>query len=192
MTGIGAVVLVGGKSSRMGKNKALLCYDGSTFLERVIAQLRDFPELLLSVDREERYVHYGTTMVTDTRPGCGPIGGICAALKVCQSDFMLVVSCDLPHFTHEFAAFLCTCASPEYDAIVPVTRDGRTHPLCGLYHKRTIKSFEKQIDKGHYRMIDTLNLLHIKQIFLADSMYPDVLLRNINTPEEYEVLLRQE
>ena len=84
--GIGALILAGGASRRMmGGNKAFLTLDGHAFVRRVMAQLAGFDECLLSVSDPAPYESLGLPIVRDAYPGCGPLGGICSALEVCQS-----------------------------------------------------------------------------------------------------------
>ena len=73
---IAAGVLAGGRSTRMGKNKASLEWKGETFLERVLSVCRDFPEIYVSVDKKEKYVSCGAVLVEDEKQGFGPLEGI--------------------------------------------------------------------------------------------------------------------
>lgn len=189
MNSIGAVIMAGGKNRRMqGRDKALFTYGGVTFLERLTGELKGFSEVLLSVDRAERYPDCGLHVIIDDYPECGPISGLCTALRVCRSDLLFVVACDMPLVSHKLAELLCAYVSPETDAVIPVTGDGQIHPYCGLYRKRAYRTLKDHIDHKQYRIMDAYPAMNVEYISLAHSGCSDEMLRNINTPEEYAAL----
>jgi len=191
MRSVGAVILAGGKSLRMGSDKARLQLEGSSFLERVAGELRGFDEVLLSVDRSDRYTNSDLQVVEDQFPGCGPISGLYSALKACRSDWLLAVSCDIPMFTRDLAEYMVSYLSGEYDAVVAVTRDGTIHPLCAIYSRPVADILEEQIRLGDYRMTHALEKIKMKEAPLRHSAYPDEILQNINTPEQFRMLHRR-
>ena len=185
---IGCVILAGGKSSRMGTDKALLEYDGKQFIEQIADQLSWF---------EERIIARGTnggisdsmakmwTVIPDLYPDHGPIGGLHAALSACRSDALFVVTCDMPLFDRELAELLCTemqnSDAPEtiygenglktdsdgkhvdaYDVIISVGSDGKIHPLCGVYRKSALSVLEEQIVSDRNRVMEALKKLRVK------------------------------
>jgi len=191
MKNIGAVILAGGMSRRMGENKALLKLEGKTFLERIAGQLSGCEELLLSVDRSEPYERCRLRIVEDQYPDCGPIGGLYSALKACRSNWLFAVSCDMPLFEQGLAEYLSSFVTDDYDAYIAVTRDGWLHPLCAIYSQNATNLFEAQIKRGNYSLIQALTEMRTKPIPLRHSAYPDEMLSNINTPEQYRNLCRQ-
>ena len=184
----GAVILYGGKSRRMGQDKAELIIEGRTFLEHIAGELEGFEELILSLDSMEKYPVMKCTAVTDIYSDCGPMGGIHAALSVCDSDALFVVSCDLPLFKAELGDYLCTQLDEEIDAVVPVTSDGRIHPLCAVYRKRTASVFEKYLKAGSYKILDAYKDVRVKFIPIDRTPCNEKWLQNINTPQEYDAL----
>lgn len=179
---IGACLLCGGKSSRMGRDKSDLELDGSTFRDRILTQLRLYDEVILSVNGREAKLS-DLPSVTDIYPDCGPMGGLHAALSACTSEVLLTVACDLPFYTNEVADLLCAHLTEEVDAVVPVTSDGRLHPLCALYRKNAAQVFETHLKEGNYRLRTVLDDLRVCYLPLPDELAP--ALRNINTPEDY-------
>lgn len=190
MERIGAVILAGGASSRMGRDKARLTLAGETFLEQIAGELAGFDEVLLSVDRAGARAELGLSLVADRFPSCGPISGLYSALTACRSDWLLAVSCDIPLFSHKIADYLISSLREGDDAAVPVTGDGRLHPLCAVYSRRTADLLREQIMLGDYRMLHALGRMNVRRCPLMDSGLPDELLQNINTPEQYEHLLQ--
>ncbi|PKM73957.1 MAG: hypothetical protein CVU91_02610 [Firmicutes bacterium HGW-Firmicutes-16] len=184
----GAVILYGGKSRRMGRDKAELIIEGQTFLEHIAGELENFEELILSLDNLEKYPEIKHTAVTDIYPDCGPMGGIHAALSACDSDALLVVSCDLPLFKGELGEYLCAQLDEEIDAVVPVTSDGRMHPLCAVYRKTASQVFEKYLIAENYKILNAYKDMRVKYIPMDHTPCSGKWLQNINTPQEYDAL----
>lgn len=187
---IGAALLAGGQSRRMGRDKAQLLLDGQSFQSRIAVQLAPFPERLLSVGsgaREES----GFLPVPDVFPFCGPLGGLHALLTVCRSDALLVVSCDLPLFRRELGLFLVDQLTEKDSAAVPVTRGGRVHPLCGVYRKTLLPELESRLRAGDRRVMSLLDAVSARRVPLEGTPFPDRWLANINTPEDLQQLLQQ-
>lgn len=187
----GAVILSGGKSSRMGKDKAFLELCGDSFLKRLQAKFSGFEELLLSVGDTEKYKDCGMTLVSDIYKDCGPIGGLHAALNFCRSDALLAVACDMPLFDYAVVEYLLSKDIENYDAIVAVLSNGRAQPLCSIYKKSAAAIFEAQILKGEYRMMNALKLFNICQAPISEADIPDQTLLNINNGEDYLQLIEK-
>ena len=190
MERIGAVILAGGESRRMGADKAALTLDGQRFLDRIAGELSGWPERLVSVRSVDiAPACPGFASVADWFPGCGPLGGLHAALSACRSDYLLAVACDMPLFRRELGEFLTLFLSPELDACVPVDRSGRVHPLCAVYGKSALPVLERQLRSGDYRLTAALDRLRVKYVPLAHSAYGDETVANVNTRAEYHALL---
>lgn len=185
MKQIGAVILAGGQSRRMGTNKALLELGGETFMSRIIKQLGGFREVLLSVDNPDGFRTLGLPLVKDIYPNSGPIGGIYSALTACQSDYLLVISCDLPFFDAQVADYMCSYIADEYDAYPAVTRDGRIHPLCCIYAKTALPALRMRLQRGELRLMDAFLGLNCREIHFKHSAYSDDVLYNINDHTQY-------
>jgi len=181
----GTALFAGGKSRRMGRDKALLALDGTIFLDRIAAELGGFEERLLSVDREERYENLPWRHVSDRVAGCGPLGGLCAVLSECRSDALLVVTCDMPLYEARLGQWLCSKLEEPWDAVVPKTQDG-IHPMCAVYRKRCLPVLEGQLSAGDFRLRKALDSLVVRYV---DAEELGDLLCNVNTPEEYQTLL---
>lgn len=185
---IGVALLAGGKSQRMGQDKAQLFLGGNSFLSIIAKELENFDEKLLCAGNPDKYTLEGFDALGDQYPGCGPISGLHAALNACQSQALLAVSCDMPLFQYRLGSYLANCLKPKYHAVVPVTRDGRIHPLCGVYQKKTAGILKEQIMSRHYCMMDALKKMSVYYMEMSQTPYPDILLANINTPMEYKEL----
>jgi len=191
-TSFGVVILCGGRSSRMGRDKAELSYGQTTFLAELLQKMRSYPELLISANRPDDYAQYGVPVASDVFPHCGPMAGIHAALTMCRSDALLCLPCDVPLFTREFGDYLCAEMQPLDDALIVETRDGRFHPPCGVYRKRTAAIMERCLTEGKYKMWDALNQIRWRPVALEGGPFPDSILTNVNTWEEYNSLFKKQ
>lgn len=185
---IGAVVLCGGKSSRMGPPKPFLTIEGETFLQRILSQLQDFDEILLSVNGFEQWGPPQYRTVIDQEPNCGPMGGLHAALSACDSDALLAVSRDIPLFCAELSDILREAMESNVGAVIPVTPDGWCHPLCTVYHKALWPVFQTCLQSGKYKLLDALRQMHVRYIPVVGPLA--ACLKNVNTLEDYAYLFK--
>jgi molybdopterin-guanine dinucleotide biosynthesis protein A len=129
-----AVVLAGGRSTRMGRDKALLPLpDGRTLLARQLDVLRTAgaAEVLVSARPEQHLPLEGARLIPDCEPDRGPLGGIASALAAATHDHLLVLAIDLPRMSAEFLAGL-VAAAPAGRGLVPLL-GGEPEPLAALY-----------------------------------------------------------
>ncbi|MBQ6835070.1 MAG: molybdenum cofactor guanylyltransferase [Lachnospiraceae bacterium] len=187
---IGCMILAGGKSSRMGTDKALLEIDGTNFIGKIAGELNFFVEKFLARGNCEVVSIPGWQNIPDIYPECGPIGGLHAALKTCRSDALVCVTCDMPLLKSELVRDLCDQMTEEYDAVILKEADGRIHPTCGIYRKSAVNVFEQQILDGNYRMMQVLDRLRVKYVTI-DPQIGSWQLKNINTPEDLRELKKE-
>ena len=188
MVETGAVILAGGKSRRMGRDKTLLAIAGETLLCHALKAISPFEEKLLSADRLGRYegdVPADVRIVPDAYPGGGAIVGILSALERCSSDRLVAVAADMPFVTGDFLEALVKRMPPEVDVLLPRTRGGQLHPLCAVYHKRIVPLLRERVDRGDRRLMSVIASAPILQLPLAGTPYADELLCNLNTPSDY-------
>ncbi|WP_316572189.1 molybdenum cofactor guanylyltransferase [Neobacillus sp. YIM B06451] len=190
-----AILLSGGKSSRMGTNKALLKINEKTNIERIRDELlKLFDEVILVTNEPEEYRFLHLKTVTDEYPGRGPLAGIHAGLKASSFDANLVVACDMPFISAELAENMVKNLG-HYDAVVPVI-GGRQHPLFAVYQKSIMEVAEECIEKGTLRlkqMFEHLNVLFLTEGDLEtySNGYLERIFFNMNNPEEYELAVEQ-
>lgn len=186
----GAIILSGGKSSRMGTNKALLKINEKTNIERIVAQIRkDFDDIILVTNNPETYGFLNVKITTDLYPGKGPLAGLHAGLLASRFEENLIVACDMPFISSKLAKELVNRIE-NYDAVIPVI-NGRQHPLFSVFQKRNIANIEESIKKGHLRMRGLLEDLHV--LYLTEKELPEYskeslecIFFNMNNPNEYE------
>ena len=186
-----AVVLAGGKSRRMERDKLELLHDGATLLESVVARFKHEFSVVLSVADAAKYPHIKTQRIVDILPGAGPLSGLHAALKTLPDEGVFLVAADLP-FACPAAAERITRLCGEKEACVIKLPDGRLEPLFGYYKKSLLARSEEAISSGNYRMSDFIALADTRFIDpvkeLGDSWDERIVL-NINYPEDYEKIV---
>lgn len=177
------VVLAGGRSSRMGRNKALIEVDGRTLLDRALDLLEPHVQELLVVGDPERHGHVGPFVIGDDIPGIGPLGGIITAMRYASRDRLLVIACDMPNLTAELLRFLMVNFPPDGHALVPAC-DGRPEPLAAAYHRRCLSAFESCVAQGEWKVSLALEQAGATfvQICPGEEEWPHGLFRNINSP----------
>lgn len=185
---VSAAILAGGHARRFGgRNKGSLAVGGRTILERQIAELSTIAGELLLVGTTS--AHPGVTCVADLVPGCGPLGGLHAALTYAAHDVTLVVACDMPYLSAPFLAHLAALAG-DYDAVVPRTEDGY-HPLCAAYTRRCLDPVTRHLAAERLKMTDLLAEVRVRFVATEEiRAFGDHhrLLANVNTPAAYRGL----
>lgn len=186
---IGAIILSGGKSSRMGTNKALLKINEKTNIERIMNQLRDFQEIILVTNEPKEYEFLNVKMTMDQYPGKGPLAGLHAGLLASACEANLLVACDMPFITSDLAHLLIEKIG-EDDAVIPVI-NGKQQPLFSVFKQNVIKKIEDCIENDRLRMKQLLEGIHVH--YMSDDDFIqyrlDELERiffNMNNPIEYE------
>ncbi|MDO5145707.1 MAG: molybdopterin-guanine dinucleotide biosynthesis protein B [Eubacteriales bacterium] len=193
---ISLVVLCGGKSSRMGRDKSMLPVDGETMLERILGRLRTpgervaVDDVVLSVgdaSEPQRYEKItGVRSAYDESPGCGPLAGFEAALQACRHSTVFVTACDMPEVDMELVEELFFHVALGTEAVIPVDKQGKMYGLCGLFHKKAGGAAKRCLREGRYRVRDLLHELSVVKVPVERLMGGTHKLQNINTKKEYE------
>jgi len=197
---ITAIILAGGKSSRMGSDKALLQIGGRTVIEGIVGLLQSlFPKILLSANSPREYEFLNIPLVLDVYRGVGPLAGIHAALSRSATEKNLLISCDLPLMSREMIG--CVTSRPTDKAVVLLRAGGYLQPFPGLYRKSLLPVLEDilrepvspQGVKSRRHAIHTLyDLVEIEIIEAADlPFYRAELFFNLNDQNDYQVLLNR-
>ncbi len=182
---IGAGILAGGKSTRMGKNKILLTYGGQNFLEHICGKCRIFPELLVSVSDVKLYKGLPYHFVEDEKKEYGPVEGIYQLLLATRMEYVFVLAADMPEITGGFLKAMAAAHRGE-DCLVLKTSEGGLHPLCAVYAKRLLPELERMRERGERKPRRLYDRCTVRYITPGELGFSDDVVRNINTPEEYE------
>jgi molybdopterin-guanine dinucleotide biosynthesis protein A len=181
---ISAVLLAGGASSRMGRDKAHLEYGGETAAARTARLLSGLFQEVLIVGGDPPAAAAGRRVVDVEGPQCA-LRGLVSALAAASGDRVLVVATDLPFVTADL--LLALVAWPEADAVVP-RAGGRLHPLCAIYRRAPVLAASRpRLAAGQLALGGLLDALDTHTMEEADVRAVDpggVALTNVNTPEE--------
>jgi molybdopterin-guanine dinucleotide biosynthesis protein A len=175
-------VLVGGRSSRMGQDKALLPFRGRTLVEHVAGEVRRTAGGVSLIGDAAIYSYLGFPVIQDSYPGRGPLSGIHAALNGSHAEWHLVVACDMPELTAEFLQSLAARAAQSgADAVIPAGPAGRPEPLCAAYHRRCLAAVENALGRDIRKVMDALVDLEVELWHVPESKY----FHNLNTRQEW-------
>ncbi|MDT5061086.1 MAG: hypothetical protein QOH63_1545 [Acidobacteriota bacterium] len=189
-------ILVGGASSRMGTNKALLDVGGRNFVERIHAALASITSETSLVGAEVRCAGWPRLpIVPDVHVKWGALGGLHAALTACRAKWAAIVACDLPFVTGELFVRLASLRE-NFDAVVPIQPDGRLQPLCALYRTEVCRErAEDLIRSGERRpraLLDTVETRWVSFDELNNLDGADRFFINVNTPQDYATAREKE
>ena len=185
---VSLALLAGGRSTRMGDDKAFAPFQGGTLLE----WMRDraaplFPQVFVVAREPSRFHDVGLPVVTDALPEGGSAVGVYTAVLAAPTERVVCLACDMPFVTPRFLRELAG-RSAGFDVFVPRHRD-RLEPLCAVYSKRTLDAYRKFILSGGRRIFDIYPDLNTGYLDMDDGCHgdPEKLFVNINTPAELEV-----
>jgi molybdopterin-guanine dinucleotide biosynthesis protein A len=183
-----AVILVGGKSSRMGTNKAFLELKGKTFIELQIELLREmFDEISISANTPSEYEYLNLPIFKDIYPGKGPLGGIYTSLINSSSLHTFMLACDMPFVGPELIKHLKDLTK-EYDVVIPKSENG-LEPLHAFYSKNCIEPIKRELDENNLRIRSFFPHVNVKIVeldSLASSDHFKNSIKNLNTMADYE------
>ena len=190
-----AFVLTGGKSSRMGRDKALMEVGGRPlvlYVSDVVARV--VPSITL-VGSRAKYGSLGLPVVEDVLPGQGPLSGIHAALKDSRTPLNLVLGCDMPFLNAPFLEMLIMVAAVA-DAKVTVTESAEFgfESLCAVFNREGLPQVEESLNAGDLKLSRVYEKLRVRTLS-AEEWRPynphGDLFRNVNTLEDFEKAWRR-
>ena len=185
---VSAFILDGGKSTRMGADKAFLTLDGRTLLERALEVAQSVTADVRIVGADSKFAAFAP-VVEDIFSGCGPLGGIHAALRASSSPLNLMLAVDLPFTSPALLQFFVARAQAS-DASVTVPRvDGGLQPLCAVYRPQFADLAEMALRAGRYKIdacFDPQQTQVVEESELRSGGFSSEMFRNLNTPEELE------
>jgi len=192
MADAAAVILVGGKSSRMGRAKALLPFDNEPLIAHVVRRLKSwFPEIIVVAAPDQELPELSAVLVRDEIAYQGPVSGIYHGLKAATKDVCFVTSCDAPFLNFELIDHLLEQIS-EYDVVVPFWQE-RFQPLHAIYRTSVVPLLKEQLERGELRPIFLYDKVRTRKIQEAEirRLDPEGLsFLNMNSPADYDAALQ--
>lgn len=188
ITHISGVVLAGGKSSRYGKNKALVKVAGIPLIERTLHVMQSiFEHVVLITNTPEEYAYLHLPMCPDLIKDLGPIGGIFTALHVIPKKAGFFVASDMPSLNPALIRYMVNLQDHR-DVVVPRI-DWKLEALHALYSKRCVSEIEQLIQKGIYQVFRFFPHVNVRYVSKDEILKFDPELKsfhNINRPEELQ------
>lgn len=183
------VILVGGKSRRMGRDKAFLPWRGAPLFEAVLSIFRlNFAEILLVGGEGERFDGYGLPFFPDSYPGSA-LGGLYTGVLHARREHVFVTACDMPFPNEALLRHLCSLKDG-FDCVVAQTAEA-LEPLFAAYAKSSLPAMQSLLDSGNFRVYDLYPLLRTRYV-TADELAPFAdggrSFINVNTPGEFALL----
>jgi molybdopterin-guanine dinucleotide biosynthesis protein A len=182
---ISGFILAGGKSSRMGSDKALLIFQGMPLLSYMTCLIKPFCEIVSISGQNSEFLKFEVIIVPDLYSDCGPISGIYSCLMHSERDWNFMVSVDAPFVNEELLSILVSNIG-EFDCVIPEHASG-IEPLIGLYHKRILPLIEEMIKNEDYKLMNMISKLNTRFVNCDDliKIHPRLFM-NINSPEDFE------
>ena len=188
-----AAILIGGKATRFdGRDKSALVVDGETILSRQLKAVSIVAADVLLVGGPAHMAPPPARAVADIVPGCGPLGGLHAALSSAAFDPTLLLACDMPFVTAPLLGHLLSLArqADAVDVVVPKTERGY-HPLCAVYTRACLEPAARRLARGALKLAAMFDEVRVR-VVTADALAafgdPDRLLANVNTSSEYRAI----
>lgn len=175
------VMLAGGKSSRMGTDKALLHIGNETMAERIASVLNPLSDsIVVSLHKNKISPLDGYPVVYDHEPDKGPLMGIYSALDYTTCNRCVITPCDVPYVNPVLLRKMLS-VSDDYDIVVPSFRNGHVESLVGVYKKECCSIIKNQLDNNILRISEVFKLCRTQIIDTEDGSW----YVNLNTPDEY-------
>lgn len=184
-SGVALAIQAGGRSRRMGMDKAFVPFGDATLLQWVRDRLAPaFPHAFIVANDPARFRGFGLPVVTDALAEGGPAVGIYSAVLASPVERVLCVACDMPFITARLLRYLAQGAA-EFDVFLPRHR-GLVEPLCAVYARSTLSAFEALFAAGERRIGRIFPHLSVGHLEVDDGVFgdPDLLFANVNTSEE--------
>ncbi len=191
---VAGYILAGGGSTRFGRDKALVEFDGQPMLARMVKLMRSVTKDLRLVATPDKYVEFGAQLVADGWPGQGPLGGIITALenaakRPADRGWNLIVSCDMPFLTPEWLVFLSARAAKSNAQVVFPHSASGPEPLCACWQTSAAAKLRSGFERGVRKVTEGIALLHAEVLDEVDWNRFDSagrLFWNMNTAADYE------
>ncbi|MGB1103039.1 MAG: molybdenum cofactor guanylyltransferase [Crocinitomicaceae bacterium] len=175
-----AIILAGGKSSRMGQDKGLMRYHGKSMILHIIEAVKESVDAIYISTSNADYKKFGYKLISDDNPDKGPLGGIVSVMDKIKADEYIILSCDVPHIERDYLNEL-VLAAKDYDVTLTI-KDDRIHPLIAVYNQSALNHLKEQLALDNLKMTTAIEGLKIN--YHLAKKWPVQLVKNINTKKD--------
>ncbi len=181
---ITGIILSGGKSRRMGKEKGLCPFKGKPLVRYAIDVLSPFCERLIIVANNGGYEGFGLEVFPDKIKEIGPLGGIYTGLLHSITEDNFILSCDMPMISTELVKHILSNRN-NYRVVVP-DFEGYLEPLCAFYQHGIFPQLKKAIEEGNYKLVDFIKKTNFRELKIDKQLgfFHPMLFANINSEKE--------
>lgn len=192
LAGVTAIILTGGKSSRMGRPKALLPFDGEPLIAHIVRRLKHrFAEVVVVAAPDQELPYLAVTLARDHVAYQGPVSGIYHGLRAARTEVCFVTSCDAPFLDPALITHMATQID-ECDVVVPFWQE-RFQPLHAVYRSVVAPFLKEQLERGELRPISLYDKVRTRTVGEDEIRRFDpegLSFLNMNSPADYEAALQ--
>jgi molybdopterin-guanine dinucleotide biosynthesis protein A len=178
---VGGFVLAGGRSSRMGRDKALLVLGGEPLVKRAVRKLGKVCAEVAIAGGAEELARFGR-VILDENAGCGPLGGIVAALEQSSFEWNLMLAVDAPFVPVTTLKALLSATAGFSGVCVMAQTEGVMQPLCAVYSRKAFEGLRQELVAGRWKVTRAIEAIGLVKVMEFDNAS---WFRNLNTPEEF-------
>ncbi len=183
---ITGIILCGGKSIRMGENKAFIQIEGVPIIKRIYDLFKGmFLEVIIVTNQKDLFLDFDSKIYSDLIPGKGALGGLYTGILLSSFEHCFCVACDMPFIKKSLVQYLIESIG-DADVVVPQTKDG-LEPLHAVYSKNCIEPIRRLMEEGKSKIVDIYDQVKVKIVDEKDFFRFDPAgesFINVNTPEE--------
>lgn len=179
------ILLAGGKSTRMGEDKAFMKYNNRFLYEHSLSVLSVFSEEILISSSNPRFDKTDYSIIPDETPGLGPLGGIYSCLKKIKYNYAIVLPCDLPLISGVIIEKLII-ATENSEITIALNHNNLPEPLIGIYSISAIPAMQEMIETNQFKMQELFT--RVKTRFVKIPGTNKNTFHNINNPDEFNAL----
>jgi molybdopterin-guanine dinucleotide biosynthesis protein A len=183
---ITGIVLSGGRSSRMRQNKSLMLFNGKPLIQHAIDTLLTVCGKVVISSNDPAYEFTGSEVWPDELPARAAMIGLYSCLKRSQTDWNIVMPCDMPRVEPRLLPFLLE-QIPGYEVVIPVHHGSCIEPLCGLYNRSVLPGLEQRISIPQYSMQEFVGSTRCRLVYIDNrqDFFHERMFTNINTPGDF-------
>lgn len=179
---ITAIILAGGKSTRMGQDKGLMLFDGKPMIEHIINTVNPIVNNIIIITNNKKYTQFGHPIYADIYTAKGPLAGIHAGLSNSTTSLNFVLSCDTPFINQALLNLLKNNYNNE-DVIIP-KKENDTHPLIGIYNKSCLDILKNELANNRLKLKLAIQKMDFK--IIDANQFNTKLFNNINSKNDIE------
>ncbi len=184
MADITGFILAGGKSSRMGQDKASMLFRGKPMITHVIRPLLEVCKDVVIISSNSSHSQFGIPVLPDQLEGFGPVAAITTGLRSTKTNLNFFISCDCPLIDVNLLNTLIDSIG-DFDAVLPYS-GAQLHPLVGLYKVDVQETFERHLSKGQHKLMDVIQEINFTKLNMQESGLSADLVSNFNSPQDLD------